>query len=217
MFRFRNDDERLHERRNMVERTIVARGIRDGAVIDAMLKIPRHRFVPKSVVGDAYEDTPLPIGHNQTISQPYIVARMVELAQIGADSKVLEVGAGCGYVSAVLAEIVREVFAIEIVEEIAITAIKTLDTLGYDNIHFRVGDGFRGWLEEAPFDAIIISAAPLEIPEPLLEQLAIGGRLVAPVGDFEQIIKVATRTEDGFEVVDDIPVRFVPMTGEALP
>jgi len=195
----------------MVERTIVARGVNDASVLEAMLKVPRHKFVPKSVVAEAYEDSPLPIGYNQTISQPYIVALMVQLAELGPASKVLEIGTGSGYQVAVLSEITNSVFSVEIVPELMVEAIRTLTGLGYTNAHLRHGDGYFGWPEEAPFDAIIVSAAPPSIPNILLEQLAIGGRLVVPVGQKNQMLQVALRREDGFELRDIIPVRFVPM------
>ncbi len=198
-------------RRTMVERTIVARGVNDASVLEAMLKVPRHKFVPKSVVAEAYEDSPLPIGYNQTISQPYIVALMVQLAELGPASKVLEIGTGSGYQVAVLSEITNSVFSVEIVPELMVEAIRTLTGLGYTNAHLRHGDGYFGWPEEAPFDAIIVSAAPPSIPNILLEQLAIGGRLVVPVGQKNQMLQVALRREDGFELRDIIPVRFVPM------
>jgi len=198
-------------RRTMVERTIVASGVNDASVLEAMLKVPRHKFVPKSVVAEAYEDSPLPIGYNQTISQPYIVALMIQLAELGPTSKVLEIGTGSGYQAAVLSEITNSVFSIEIVPELMVEAIRALTGLGYTNVHLRHGDGYFGWPEEAPFDAIIVSAAPPSIPNILLEQLAIGGRLVVPVGQTKQMLQVALRREDGFELRDIIPVRFVPM------
>ncbi|MCK5832352.1 protein-L-isoaspartate(D-aspartate) O-methyltransferase [bacterium] len=202
------------ERKSMVERTIVARGISDRAVISAMLKVPRHKFVPKALRKEAYEDCPLPIGYNQTISQPYIVALMVELAHIDRNSKVLEIGTGSAYQAAVLAEIADQVYTIEIVKELMLLSVEKISALDYENVHLRLGDGASGWLEEAPFSAIIVSAAPKKIPEAMIEQLAVYGKLVVPVGKHDQILKVITRTEHGIEVDDSIPVRFVPMTGE---
>jgi len=209
------DTTRQKERDNLIDRTIVNRGVTDSAVVAAMRSVPRHRFVPESYRGQAYMDYPLPIGEGQTISQPYIVALMTDLARISPYSKVLEIGTGCGYQAAVLAEIADSVFTIEIICKLADRAEAILDTLGYENIYVRCGDGYRGWPEHAPFDAIIVTAAPDHIPEPLIEQLAPGGRLVIPVGDYLQELKVVTKTEDDEKVEDIIPVRFVPMTGEA--
>ncbi len=209
------DTTRQKERDNLIDRTIVNRGVTDSAVVAAMRSVPRHRFVPESYRGQAYMDYPLPIGEGQTISQPYIVALMTDLARISPYSKVLEIGTGSGYQAAVLAEIADSVFTIEIICKLADRAEAILDTLGYENIYVRCGDGYRGWPEHAPFDAIIVTAAPDHIPEPLIEQLAPGGRLVIPVGDYLQELKVVTKTEDDEKVEDIIPVRFVPMTGEA--
>jgi len=183
--------------------------------------VPRHRFVPAPFTEHAYEDTPLPIGHDQTISQPYIVAVMTELLQIGPESRVLEIGTGSGYQAAVLAEIAAAVFSIEIVPELGRDAQALLAELGYDNVTVRVGDGYRGWPGETPFDGIIVTAAPSRVPQPLLDQLAVGGRLVIPVGGLFQQLEVYTRREGDTpstarydrEVV--FGVRFVPMTGEA--
>ena len=180
-----------------------------------MLSVPRHLFVPEPYRHNAYEDCPLPIGHDQTISQPYIVALMTSLANIDSNSKVLEIGTGSGYQAAILGEIVDSVFTIEIICELAEKAEEILDSLKYDNIHIRCGDGYHGWPEYAPFDAIIVTAAPPEIPQPLVEQLRIGGKMVIPVGEYYQELEVLDRTEDGVTTRDVIPVRFVPMTGEA--
>lgn len=197
----------------MVERQIASRGIRDPQVLRAMRAVPRHRFVPESQRASAYEDRPLPIGHQQTISQPYIVALMSELADLKRGDKVLEVGTGSGYQAAVLAEMGVEVFSIEIVEPLAKQAAATLSELGYD-VTVRHGDGYAGWPEHAPFDAILVTAAPPRIPEPLEAQLALGGRLVIPVGkQFQSLVRV-TRTENGLRKEKVLPVRFVPMTGE---
>lgn len=199
-------------RARMVDRQIAARGIRNARVLDAMRTVPRHRFVPPEHQSEAYEDFPLPIGHNQTISQPYIVAYMVELADIQPDEKVLEVGTGCGYQAAVMGELAREVYTIEIIEPLARCAADTLKALGYDNVHVRHGDGYEGWAEHAPFDAIIVAAAPDHVPPALVEQLAVGGRLVIPVGTWHQEIRLITRTEQGTTDERLIPVRFVPLT-----
>ena len=198
-------------RARMVARQIRARGITDARVLAAMAKVPRHEFVPAASRRLAYEDEPLPIGHGQTISQPYIVAAMTELARIGARSRVLEVGTGSGYQAAVLAEIAHEVYTIEIVDALATEAARTLRRLGYGAVKVRHGDGYLGWKEAAPFDAIIVTAAPPAVPPALLEQLAPGGRLVIPVGDEDQELQVHRRTADGFEVTRHFPVRFVPM------
>jgi protein-L-isoaspartate(D-aspartate) O-methyltransferase len=187
--------------------------VRDSRVLAAMRRVPRHEFVPASVRDRAYDDGPLPIGHEQTISQPYIVAVMTELARLDARSRVLEVGTGSGYQAAVLAEVAGEVYTIEIVEPLARGAETTLRRLGYSRIHVRHGDGHRGWPEAAPFDAILVTAAPARVPPALLAQLAEGGRLVIPVGDDAQELEVHRRTAAGFEVRRVFPVRFVPMTG----
>jgi len=203
-------------RARMVETQIVARGVRDPRVLAAMRKVPRHLFVEAAERGSAYEDHPLPIGGQQTISQPYIVALMSELLGLTPDSRVLEIGTGSGYQSAVLGELAREVYSIEIIPELARSAAEKLRTLGYANVIVREGDGYRGWPEKAPFDGIIVTAAPPRIPEPLLDQLAPGGRMVIPVGGFFQELKVFTKGADGSVGEKGIiPVRFVPMTGEA--
>jgi len=191
-------------------------GIDDPEVLAAMRAVPRHEFVPEDQRDLAYLDQPLPIGHEQTISQPHVVAFMTELADVQDGEKVLEVGTGSGYQAAVLAELGAEVYSIEIVEPLGRQAEATLRRLGYD-VHTRIGDGYRGWPSEAPFDAIVITAAPPEVPRPLLDQLAVGGRMVVPVGAdlWSQELQVITRTEDGFRTVRSMPVLFVPMTGEA--
>ena len=199
----------------MVETQIVARGVRDPRVLAAMREIPRHLFVQPSVRSSAYEDHPLPIAANQTISQPYIVALMTELLEVKPTDRVLEIGTGSGYQSAVLSKLAREVYTIEIVPELARSSAETLAKLGYKNVFVREGDGYRGWPEHAPFDAIIVTAAPEHVPQPLLDQLAPGGRLVIPVGSFFQELKVLTRDKSGRITEKNIlPVRFVPMTGE---
>jgi protein-L-isoaspartate(D-aspartate) O-methyltransferase len=202
-------------RRSMVEHQIAARGVRDPRVLAAMREVPRHRFVPPELAGRAYADEPLPIGHQQTISQPYVVALMSELADLAPGERVLEIGTGSGYHAAVLARLAGRVLTIEIVPELAERARSTLAELGIDNVVVRAGDGYGGWPEEAPFDAIVLTAAPPEVPQPLLDQLAEGGRLVAPVGEGMQQLTVITRTRDGFRSEPVVPVRFVPMTGEA--
>jgi protein-L-isoaspartate(D-aspartate) O-methyltransferase len=202
-------------RERMVAAQIEARGVHDPAVLKAMRKVPRHLFVPENLRAEAYGDYPLPIGLGQTISQPYIVALMTELVRPKAGMKVLEVGTGSGYQAAVLGEIVGSVHTIEIVPELGRRAAGTLRELGYQNVAVSIGDGFDGRADQAPFDAIVVTAAPETIPPPLLEQLAVGGRLVIPVGSAEQELLVVTRTSDGYRRESVIPVRFVPMTGKA--
>jgi len=200
----------------MVSKQIEARGVRDARVLRAMRAVPRHRFIPESQSAYAYDDRPLPIGHRQTISQPYIVALMSELADLNPGDTVLEVGTGSGYQAAVLAEMGVKVFSIEIIEPLAKEAKATLDELGYGKrVMVRHGDGYAGWPEHAPFDAVIVTAAPPKIPEPLKQQLEVGGRLVIPVGKHYQSLLRVTRTKEGFREQSMIPVRFVPMTGKA--
>ncbi len=209
------DDATAGPRARMVETQIVARGVRDPRVLAAMRKVPRHLFIGSAERARAYEDEPVPIGDNQTISQPYIVALMTELLALAPGGRVLEIGTGSGYQSAVLAELAREVYSIEILPELARAAGEKLKEAGYGNVVVREGDGYRGWPEHAPFDGIIVTAAPERIPQPLLDQLAPGGRMVIPVGGFFQELKVFTKDKDG-RVTEKgiIPVRFVPMTGE---
>jgi protein-L-isoaspartate(D-aspartate) O-methyltransferase len=205
-------DDPDEARRRMVEQQIVARGVTDPRVLDAMRAVARHRFVEPALAAQAYSDQPLPIGNGQTISQPYIVAYMTELLQLPPGAKVLEVGTGCGYQTAVLAEIAREVWSIEIVQALADRARKTLAELGYRNAHVMHGDGYGGWPEHAPFDGILVAAAPDHVPPALIAQLKVGGRLVIPVGRFDQEMRVITRTADGSREERLIPVRFVPLT-----
>ena len=205
------------QREQMVKRQLQARDIDDPRVLKAMRDVPRHRFVPASQISQAYDDHPLTIGEGQTISQPYIVALMTQLVRPGKSSKTLEVGTGSGYQAAVLAGLVDEVYTIEIVPGLAARAASLLSELGLENVHVRQGDGYQGWPEQAPFDCILVTAAPREVPPPLLEQLTIGGRLVIPVGStgLTQTLLVIERTKGGFKRTPVIPVRFVPMTGEA--
>ena len=208
-------DAAAARRAKMVEAQIAARGVRDPRVLAAMRKVPRHLFIESMVRGEAYEDRPVPIGNNQTISQPYIVALMTELLELPPHARVLEIGTGSGYQSAVLGEIAAEVYSIEILPDLARAAADKLKELGYTNVEVRAGDGYRGWPEHAPFDGIIVTAAPERIPQPLIDQLAVGGRMVIPVGGFFQELKVFTKEKDGrITEKDMIPVRFVPMTGE---
>lgn len=211
-----SDGDREQERLHMVRTQIEARGVRDPRVLRAMRTVPRHRFVPLSQRASAYEDRPLSIGRGQTISQPYIVALMSELAAVGPGDAVLEVGTGSGYQAAVLAEMGVKVFSIEIVEPLAKRAEATLKELGYgDRVEVRHGDGYAGWPEHAPFDAVVVTAAPPKVPEPLKQQLEVGGHLVIPVGRFYQSLLRITRTKKGFREESVLPVRFVPMTGKA--
>jgi protein-L-isoaspartate(D-aspartate) O-methyltransferase len=188
--------------------------VRDARTLAAMRKVPRHLFVPPGSEADAYADHPLPIGHGQTISQPYIVGFMTEALGLRGGETVLEVGTGSGYQSAVLSEIAARVFTIEIVAPLAEEAALRLKRLGYLNVSVRAGDGYRGWPEKAPFDAIVVTAAAPRIPDPLKEQLKDGGRLVLPVGDEYQELIVVSRRGTSFEERRILPVRFVPMTGE---
>ncbi len=208
-------DPFLSLRLRMVASQIEARGVRDPAVLAALRKVPRQRFVPRELLHEAYADRPLPIGQQQTISQPYIVALMTELVGPQPAAKILEIGTGSGYQAAVLAECAGEVYSIEILPELGQRAAKLLSDLGYVNVHVRIGDGFDGWPEHAPFDGIVVTAAPTEIPQPLLDQLAPGGRLVIPLGEGFQNLVLVRRTADGFERRTVSPVRFVPMTGKA--
>jgi len=205
------------ERARMVAEQIAARGVAEPRVLSALGQVERHRFVPAAVRVDAYADRPLPIGQGQTISQPYVVALMTELAAVRPGGRVLEIGTGSGYQAAVLSLLARQVFTIEIVAPLATQARERLARLGYANVTVRAGDGYRGWPDQAPFDAILVTAAPPEIPEPLLRQLAPGGRLVAPVGPDggAQELLVVERTPTGLTRRMVLPVRFVPMTGEA--
>jgi len=200
------------ERHRMVAEQIEARGITHSEVLAAMRRVPRHRLVPDAPPELAYSDRPLPIGQGQTISQPFIVATMTQLARPDSTDRALEIGTGSGYQAAVLAEIVDTVYTIEIVPELAETARTHLQQLGYTNVVVRQGDGYKGWPERAPFDLILVTAAPEEIPPPLLDQLAAGGRLVAPVGaqDEVQQLTVVTKDEDGVQRKQVMPVRFVP-------
>jgi protein-L-isoaspartate(D-aspartate) O-methyltransferase len=204
------------QRERMVAEQIQARDISDRRVLAAMRKVPRHRFVPERLRPEAYDDHPLPIGEGQTISQPYIVAIMSELLQLRGGERVLEVGTGSGYQAAVLAELAGEVYTIEILEPLARQAGATLRELGYPGVVVRAGDGYLGWPEAAPFDAIIVTAAPDHIPQPLVDQLKIGGRLVIPVGGFSQELLQCVKTPNGLVSRSVIPVRFVPLTGEQV-
>jgi protein-L-isoaspartate(D-aspartate) O-methyltransferase len=203
------------DRWRMVEEQLVPRGISDQRVLRAMATVPRHAFVPAAMRPLAYLDSPLPIGHEQTISQPYIVAAMTEQAAIDERSRVLEIGTGSGYQTAILAEIAAELYSIEIVPTLAGQAETALRELGYGRVHLRLGDGYQGWPEAAPFDAILVAAAPPMIPQPLIDQLAVGGKLIIPVGSGVQELRVLTKTTTSILSERLFEVRFVPMTGRA--
>jgi len=203
------------QREAMVNAQIAARGVKDPGVLAAMRRVPRHEFVPPLVRESSYADRPLPIGDDQTISQPYIVALMTEAAAVRKGSRVLEIGTGSGYQAAVLAELGAEVYSIEIVEPLARRGAAALERTGYGRVKLRIGDGYRGWPEAAPFDAVLVTAAPPRIPEPLKQQLKPGGRLVIPVGTGMQELVVVQRVGKTWKEHRIAPVRFVPMTGEA--
>jgi len=207
-------ERRLRQR--MVEQQIRSRGVTSARVLAAMEQVPRHLFVPAAERGQAYEDHPLPIGGGQTISQPYIVALMTALLRLPEQSRVLEIGTGSGYQAAVLSRVGAQVYSVEIVAELGTRARETLTRLGYENVQVRIGDGYRGWPEAAPFDGILLTAAPHAVPPPLVAQLKPGGRMVLPIGGFDQDLIVLTKQPDGTVKEEKvIPVRFVPMTGEA--
>ncbi len=195
----------------MVAEQIRARGVRDQRVLDALVRVPREQFIPDDQRGGAHQDRPIPIGYGQTISQPYIVGYMTEALRLEPSHRVLEIGTGCGYQTAVLAELADEVYSIELIAALAERARRTLDSLGYANVHVRVGDGHAGWPEHAPFDRILAAAAPPEIPPALLDQLADGGILAIPVGVDDQELRVLQKHKDRLELLSTLAVRFVPM------
>ncbi len=201
------------QRRNLID-LLRSQGISSSTVLDAMLKVPRHKFVPSSQRDMAYQNRPLPIGHDQTISQPFIVGYMTEAASIAPGEKVLEIGTGSGYQAAVLAELAKDVYTIEIIPELAEGARSILRELGYKNVHVKTGNGYEGWPEHAPFDAIVVTAAPDQVPQALVNQLALNGKMVIPVGTTFQEMVIITRNESGVVERRTIPVRFVPMTGK---
>ncbi len=202
------------ERQRMVDEQLRARDIRSARVLDAMLKVPRHLFIPASQLDRAYSDGPLPIGHGQTISQPYIVAFMTQELAVEPNHRVLEIGTGSGYQAAVLGELAKEIYTIEIVAPLAERARQTLANLGYRHIHVRIGNGYLGWPEQAPYDRIMVTAAPEEVPPALIGQLKLGGLMAIPVGRGVQELRILRRTARGMEVLKTLPVRFVPMTGK---
>lgn len=206
--------DRDAERRRMVETQLQARDITDERVLQAMRTIPRHRFTPDEMLSRAYDDTPLPIGYDQTISQPYIVAFMTQALSVGSEDVVLEIGTGSGYQAAVLSTLAKTVYSIEIAEPLAARAKATLSELGYANIEVRAGNGYLGWPEHAPYDRIMVTAAPAEVPPALSEQLKVGGLMAIPVGTFDQELRILRKTQTGLELVRTLPVRFVPMTGK---
>ncbi|HUV36656.1 MAG TPA: protein-L-isoaspartate(D-aspartate) O-methyltransferase [Patescibacteria group bacterium] len=212
MVKWEQDNARK-QREEMVKSQIISRGVRDERVLEAMRTVPRERFVREDDRQLAFFDGPLSIGCGQTISQPYIVAYMTEMLHLKENDRVLEIGTGCGYQTAVIAEIAREVYTIEIVERLARCAHEALDGLGYTNVQFRTGDGNEGWPEKSPFDAIIITAAPERVPKTLISQLADGGRLIAPVGGYMQYLVRLTRNGEEIDRETLIGVRFVPMMG----
>jgi protein-L-isoaspartate(D-aspartate) O-methyltransferase len=201
-------------RMKMVDEQLRARGITDPRVLDAMSRVPRHLFVPESVRDEAYGDHPVPIGLGQTISQPYIVAFMTEALRLEPTHRVLEIGTGSGYQAAVLGELAGEVFTIEILDELATRARTTLAEAGYTKVTVRTGNGYLGWPEHAPYDRIIVTAAPDAVPQPLVDQLKVGGLMAIPVGTAFQELRVLRRTATGLETLATLPVRFVPMTGK---
>ena len=206
----------VQARSEMVRLQIEARGVTDSLVLKAMREVPRHEFVPEEYRHSAYADHPLPIGEGQTISQPYIVGLMTELLLLDGDEKILEIGTGSGYQAAVLGELAAEVYSIEIVEPLGKRSRTLLREMGYENITVIIGDGYQGLEEQAPFDAIIVTCAPPEIPRPLLDQLAEGGRMVIPVGKYFQELLLIQKYEGELTQTSIIPVRFVPMTGEGV-
>jgi protein-L-isoaspartate(D-aspartate) O-methyltransferase len=202
------------QRRRMIEDQIRGRGIRDERVLEAMRAVPRHQFVPDAERARAYADSPAPIGYGQTISQPYIVAFMTEALRVSPDHRVLEIGTGSGYQAAILGRLVKEVYTMEIVAPLAERAAATLKELGYSNVRVRAGNGYLGWPEHAPYDRIIVTAAPEEVPPALIGQLKVGGLMAIPVGSISQELRILRRTSNGVELIDTLPVRFVPMTGK---
>jgi protein-L-isoaspartate(D-aspartate) O-methyltransferase len=203
------------QRQQMVEQQLKPRGIKDARVLAAMAKVPREEFLPAGQRSDAYEDGPLPIGYDQTISQPYIVAFMTEQLRLKPSDRLLEIGSGSGYQAAVLAELVADVYTVEIIEPLAKTAQATLQRLGYKNVHLKVGDGYQGWPKEGPFDAIIVTCAPENVPQPLVDQLKDCGRMVIPVGErFAQQLYLLEKKNGQLKESATLSVRFVPMLRE---
>lgn len=211
-----SEEEFTAQRRKLVA-VLKSQGLKSETVLDALLKVPRHKFVPASHRNRAYENRALPIAHGQTISQPYIVGYMSEAADIAPDDRVLEIGTGSGYQAAVLAELAKEVYSIEIVPQLADSARNVLREQGYKNVQVKTGNGYLGWPEHAPFDAIVVTAAPDEVPQALIQQLAVGGTMVVPVGSTFQEMTIITKHESGVVERRTIPVAFVPMVGKPSP
>jgi len=210
-----SEQQFLRLRERMVSEQLQARDVKDARVLAAMRKVARHVFVPNALINSAYEDNPLPLMLGQTISQPYIVGYMTQALELRGPERVLEIGTGSGYQAAVLAELVTEVYTIEILPELAAKAQSTLNALGYKNIHIRCGDGYVGWPDAAPFDRIIVTAAPDHVPQPLIDQLKPGGKMIIPVGSMDQDLVLIEKSQQGIGRRSTIPVRFVPMTGQA--
>ena len=208
------EDDFASARRRMVAEQLRVRDISDPRVLSAMERVPRHRFMPEGTHHEAYGDHPVPIGHQQTISQPYIVAFMTEALDVRSDHRVLEIGTGSGYQAAILGELAGEVYTIEIVEPLADRARATLAAAGYKSVHVRTGNGYAGWPDKAPFDRIMVTAAPDEVPPALVEQLKMGGLMAIPVGTTFQELRIMRRTAGGMQTLKTLPVRFVPMTGK---
>ncbi|MCD4695991.1 MAG: protein-L-isoaspartate(D-aspartate) O-methyltransferase [Bacteroidales bacterium] len=207
-----DDDIFISERKRMVQKQIIARGIKNQAVINAMLTVKRHLFVPEKYINQAYDDCPLPIDDGQTISQPYIVAYMTEILDLNKSDRVLEIGTGSGYQAAVLAEICDSIFSIEIFPSLGNNAIQLYKNLGITNIYIKIGDGYKGWIEKSPFDAILVTCSPTHIPQPLINQLSEGGKMIIPVGPSYSQKLVLMKKENGKLIRKEVlPVRFVPM------
>ena len=209
------EDKYFRMRKRMVEQQIKNRGIHDKKVLDALMNVPRHKFVPEESKSYSYDDRPLPIGYNQTISQPYIVAYMTEILNPGSTKKVLEIGTGSGYQAAILSLLYKNVYTVEIIEALGEKAKKIFDEEGYSNIKVKIGDGYQGWREYAPFDAIIVTCAPTNIPQPLMEQLAEGGKMIIPVGEhYNQVLYLLEKRNGKIRKTETLPVVFVPMMRE---
>jgi protein-L-isoaspartate(D-aspartate) O-methyltransferase len=208
-------DRYFQQRKAMVEEQIKDRGIRNKRVLDALMAVPRHQFVPDEYKSSAYDDRPLPIGHNQTISQPYVVAYMTEILNPDSTQSVLEIGTGSGYQAAVLSLLYKNVYTVEIIEPLGERAKKAFETEGYKNIYTKIGDGYLGWKEFAPFDAIIVTCAPTDVPRPLVDQLAEGGRMIIPVGEqYSQVLCLLQKKNGKIRETETLPVMFVPMLRE---
>jgi protein-L-isoaspartate(D-aspartate) O-methyltransferase len=209
------EDKYFRQRKTMVEQQIKDRGIRNKKVLDALMNVPRHKFVPEEYKSYSYDDRPLPIGYNQTISQPYIVAYMTEILNPDSTKKVLEIGTGSGYQAAILSLLYKDVYTVEIIEALGEKAKKVFDEEGYNNVKVKIGDGYQGWKEYAPFDAIIVTCAPTNIPQPLVEQLAEGGKMIIPVGEhYNQVLYLLEKRNGKIHKTETLPVVFVPMMRE---